>query len=133
MANPLVNKANKYARDIVSGKIPACRYVRLACQRHLDDLVKSKEKGFKYKFNRTAAERVCRFIQMMPHTKGEWAFKRQLITLEPWQLFIISVAFGWQVKKSGLRRFREVYTEIPRKNGKSAMGAAPMLGIMIRI
>jgi len=59
----------------------------------------------------------------LPHTKGEWAFKRQLIELEPWQLFIVCCAFGWVRKGSGLRRFREVYTEIPRKNGKSAISA----------
>ncbi|MTI12048.1 terminase large subunit [Sansalvadorimonas verongulae] len=123
MANQFVNKANKYARDVVAGKVPGCRYVKQACQRHLDDLQQEKDKGFKYRFNRTAAERACKFIQQMPHTKGEWAFKRMLITLEPWQLFIVAVAFGWQHKKGGLRRFREVYTEIPRKNGKSAISA----------
>ena len=37
-----INKVNKYARDIVSGKIDACLYVKQACQRHLDDLEKSK-------------------------------------------------------------------------------------------
>ncbi|WP_163371066.1 terminase large subunit [Endozoicomonas acroporae] len=123
MANLFVNKANKYARDIVAEKIPACRYVKQACERHLNDLEREKEKSFPYKFNRTAAERACKFIQQMPHTKGEWAFKRMLITLEPWQLFIVASAFGWVHKGSGLRRFREVYTEIPRKNGKSAISA----------
>ena len=33
-----VNAANQYARDVVRGKIQVCRYVVLACQRHLDDL-----------------------------------------------------------------------------------------------
>ncbi|AMO58122.1 terminase [Endozoicomonas montiporae] len=123
MPNPNVNKANKYARDIVAGNISACRFVRQSCQRHLNDLAKEKERGFKYKFNRAAAERACKFIQQMPHTKGEWAFKKMLIKLEPWQLFIVASVFGWQHKKGGLRRFREVYTEIPRKNGKSAISA----------
>lgn len=57
----------------------------------------------------------------------EWAFKRMPITLEPWQLFIICCAFGWVQKGSKLRRFREVYTEIPRKNGKSAISAGVAL------
>lgn len=123
MANNYTNKANKYARDVVAGKIPACRYVRQACQRHLDDLAQEKDASFPYRFNKAAAERACKFIQQMPHTKGEWAFQRMLITLEPWQLFIIAVPFGWVHKKSGLRRFREVYTEVPRKNGKSALSS----------
>ncbi|EIV6944794.1 TPA: hypothetical protein N6Y29_001238 [Escherichia coli] len=49
------------------------------------------------------------------------------ITLEPWQLFVICCAFGWVNKGSRLRRFREVYTEIPRKNGKSAISAGVAL------
>lgn len=37
-----VKKANKYAKDIISGKIPACRLVIKACQRHLDDLKRQR-------------------------------------------------------------------------------------------
>jgi phage terminase large subunit-like protein len=118
-----VNAANQYARDVVKRKIIACKYVIDACQRHLDDLEKEKSKSFKYKFNKDLAEKVCKFIQLLPHTKGEWAFKRMPITLEPWQLFIFCCVFGWVHKKTNLRRFREVYTEIPRKNGKSAISA----------
>lgn len=118
-----VNAANQYARDVVRGKIQVCRYVVLACQRHLDDLENSAKKNYPFKFDKDKAERVAKFIQLLPHTKGEWAFKRMPITLEPWQLFCICVVFGWVRKKSGLRRFREAYNEIPRKNGKSAMSA----------
>lgn len=123
MANTFVNKANKYACDVVQGRITACRYIRQACHKHLNELDRDKDKTFPYRFNRAAAERACRFVQKMPHTKGEWAFKRMLITLEPWQLFIVSCAYGWQKKKNGLRRYREIYIEVPRKNGKSAISA----------
>ena len=118
-----VKKANKYAKDIVSGKIPACRLVIKACQRHLDDLKNQKDKDFPFRFDEKLADRACKFIQLLPHTRGEWALKRQLITLEPWQLFTVMNAFGWLKKSNGLRRYREVYTEIPRKNGKSAISA----------
>ena len=93
-----VKKANKYAKDIVSGKIPACRLVIKACQRHLDDLDNQKDKDFPYRFDEKLAERACKFIQLLPHTKGEWALKRQLITLEPWQLFAVANAFGWFIR-----------------------------------
>lgn len=126
-AYPNVNAANQYARDIVRGKTVACRYVIDACQRHLDDLAKEKTKKFLYRFDKDLAEKAAKFIQLLPHTKGEWAFKRMPITLEPWQLFIICSAFGWVRKGSKLRRFREVYTEIPRKNGKSAISAGVAL------
>jgi phage terminase large subunit-like protein len=122
-AYPNVNAAQKYARDIVGGRIPACSYVRAACARHLDDIRASKAKSYPYRFDRDLAERVCRFIQLLPHTKGEWARGKQRIKLEPWQLFLFSVAFGWVRKSDKARRFREVYTEVPRKNGKSIIAA----------
>lgn len=124
---PNVNAANQYARDIVRGRTVACRYVVDACQRHLDDLTKEKTKKFRYRFDKDLAEKAAKFIQLLPHTKGEWAFKRMPITLEPWQLFIVCCAFGWVQKGTKLRRFREVYTEIPRKNGKSAISAGVAL------
>ena len=61
----------------------------------------------------------------MPHVKGEWARKRMTLKLEPWQKFILSTLFGWKRAKDGLRRFREAYIEVPRKNGKSCF-VAPM-------
>lgn len=120
---PNVNAANKYARDVVSGRIDACKEVKQACKRHLDDLKKSETRAFKYKFCRDTAEKVCEFVQLLPHTKGKWARERERIKLEPWQKFIFSCVFGWIHKKSGCRRFTEAYCEIPRKNGKSVIAA----------
>ncbi len=121
---PCVNTANQYARDVVSEKILACIYVKQACQRHLNDLEKVKDKDWPYKFDKDKAERFCRFAQKMPHTKGEWARRKLRISLEPWQMFIFSVVFGWVKKKGGKRRFTEMYVEVPRKNGKSLIAAA---------
>ncbi|MGL5799555.1 MAG: terminase large subunit, partial [Plesiomonas sp.] len=67
---PCVNSGNQYARDVVSGKIPACRYVILACQRHINDLDRQKDLNWPYRFDKDLAERACSFIQLLPHTKG---------------------------------------------------------------
>lgn len=120
---PNVSSANKYARSVVAGRIETCKEVRQACQRHLDNLKSEKSRSYPYRFDRDAAERVCGFIQLLPHTKGKWAREKKLITLEPWQLFIFCVLFGWVKKKTGLRRFTEAYVEVERKNGKSVMAA----------
>lgn len=123
-AYPNVNAAQKYARDVVGGRIPACIYVKQACARHLKDVKASKAKCYPYRFDRDLAERVCRFIQKMPHTKDRWARQKQRLALEPWQLFLFSMIFGWVRKKDKTRRFREAYVEVPRKNGKSIIAAA---------
>ncbi|WP_027967311.1 terminase large subunit [Halomonas halocynthiae] len=122
-AYPNVNAAQKYARDVVGGRIPACQYVQQACARHLNDSKASKAKSYPFRFDRDKAERVCRFIQLMPHTKGKWARGKQRITLEPWQLFMFSMLYGWVRKADKTRRYREAYIEVPRKNGKSIIAA----------
>jgi len=122
MRRPLTNKANKYARDIVSGKILACQYVISACQRHLNDLERAKKKSFPYYFNPDMSEKMLSFAQNMEHTKGKWAGKP--LFLEPWQCFCLGIPFGWLKKGDNLRRFREIFLLVPRKNGKSIKGAA---------
>ncbi|WP_302553796.1 terminase large subunit [Comamonas kerstersii] len=119
--HPAVEEANKYAKNVLAGKIPACRFVAAACKRHLDNLADSKDKDYPYTFDAAEAQRKISFIELLPHTKGEWGFKRQLVTLEPWQKFAIACIFGWKRKKDGMRRFREAYLEVNRKNGKSVL------------
>ncbi len=118
---PHVNAANKYARDVISGKITACLYIVQACKRHLGDLERSKKADYPYKFDPEKGEKICKFAELMPHVKGKWA--GSTIVLQPWQCFFFAVLFGWLRKKDNLRRFREVYAEIPRKNAKSTKGA----------
>ena len=109
--------AADYCRDVLSGKIPACTFVKQACQRQIDDLARDWE----FAFDKKKAEMVCRFIEKLPHVKGsEWSGRR--IVLEPWQVFILTTAFGW-VDSAGKRRYRVVYVEVPRKNGKSFLSA----------
>lgn len=117
-----VQKAEQYARDVLDGTIPACKWVKLACQRHFDDLERSKDEDYPYYFDPEAGERICRFAENMVHVKGKWI--RQHIELEPWQCFLEVVPFGWKKKKDGYRRFNRCYIEIPRKNAKSTLAAA---------
>lgn len=117
-------EALRYAKQVVSGKIAACRWVLLACQRHLNDLDTSRARGARYKYDEDKANRVCRFIEALPHTKGKWAADGENIRLQPWQKFIICSLFGWIERATGNYRFREAYVCVPRKNGKSVLGAA---------
>lgn len=121
MSYPLTAKANRYAREVVSGKIPACEFVRLACQRHLNDLKQENQANYPYKFSKEKSESILKFAELLPHVKGKWS--GQNIILEPWQCFFLGCVFGWVKKTDNLRRFREVYACIPRKSGKSVLGA----------
>ena len=63
-----------------------------------------------------AQYRIDFFPRYLRHSKGQWA--RQPVELSPWQRFVIGSVFGWK-RADGSRRFRVVYEELPRKNGKS--------------
>jgi len=118
----LVKQAEDYARAVIAGKIVACKWIRLACQRHLADKRASRKRDYPYKFDPALAEKVAKFLQLLPHTKGKWASKRQTIKLEPWQLFAVCIPFGWIRKKDRTRRYRTITVFVPRKNGKSIIG-----------
>jgi phage terminase large subunit-like protein len=113
--------ALQYANDVIAGVIPACKWVKLACQRHLNDLARP---DFPYTYDTAKAERACKFIEALPHVKGTWASRHERLKLGPWQSFVVCSLFGWIAIDTGQYRFREVYACIPRKNGKSVLAAA---------
>ncbi len=116
--------AEQYAADVVEGRIPSCEPVRNACERYWRDCETGSERGLVFKPEK--AQRVIDFIETMCcHWKGPLAGKPFL--LAPWQQFIIWNLFGWYIhtKRDGLRRrFKIIYVEVPRKNGKSLLAAA---------
>ena len=131
-----VEAALYYCEDVLSGEILACELVKSACKRHLRDLKRQNTKSFPYWFDAEAAERACEFIEMLPHIKGEWAKRRELLSLEAWQSFFVTSIFGWKCARTiedgdgnvlmheGTRRFRTVYLEVARKNAKSTLLSA---------
>lgn len=129
VAYPNAYAAWLYAEQVVRGDVDACKWVRLACQRFLTDLDSEKSEEYPYRFDCAKAEKICKFLQLMPHTKGKWARGvvgvkgSNRIRLEPWQKFILTQLFGWVRKRDGLRRYRKAYICVPRKNGKSIIGA----------
>jgi len=105
---------------------------RLWLERHARDLALSLQpgghpRGFRY--DRELGERAVRFIETFcKHHKGEWAGRP--FELQEWQREILRHIFGW-LRADGTRRFRIAYVEIPRKNGKSTLGAAVGLYLMV--
>jgi phage terminase large subunit-like protein len=119
--------ARQYADDVLSGKISVCRLVQLACQRQVNDLAKAETGESEWTWDEDRANRICAFIELLPHIKGRW--KSRTIILEPWQCFSLTTIFGW-VDDDGLRRFRKVYWELPRKNSKTTIAAGVALYLL---
>ena len=76
------------------------------------------------------ARRVIRFIECLKHTKGE--FHGEPFKLLPWQEKIIRDVFGTvRDDDPTMRKYNTAYIEIPKKNGKSELGAAIALNMLI--
>ena len=81
-------------------------------------------------FDENRAERVTRFIECLKHTKGE--FHGKPFKLLPWQGKIIREVFGtMRDDDPTTRQYNTAYIEIPKKNGKSELGAALALNMLI--
>lgn len=115
-----MNLAKQYIEEVISGKRLVCNYVKLAVERHQNDLKNAELNG--WVFDEAAALLVINFVKSLRHTKGSYAKKR--FNLQGWQAFIVWVLFGWKDKATGFRRFNKAYIEVSRKNGKSELAAA---------
>ena len=120
--------ARDYRSSVATGKVKACKWVKLACKRQDDDLKRYARSG-SYVWNETEAARICHFIELLTHTKGELAGQR--VVLEPWQVFILTTVFGWRRRADGGRRFRRVYIEVPRGSGKSTLSSGVALYCLV--
>lgn len=103
-----------YGRAVLAGDIPVCKWTRLGVERHYNDLKNTEQTGFW--FSDAHAQHALESFLFLCHSKGEWAGKA--FVPSPWQQFWLALAFGW-MRADGTRRFREVWEEVPRKNGKS--------------
>ncbi|MDO2717625.1 hypothetical protein Q2V40_27590, partial [Escherichia coli] len=75
----------RYAERVVAGEIVAGEFVRLACQRFLDDLKYGEEQGIY--FSEPRAQHILNFYKFVPHVKG--ALAGQPIELMDWHVFIL--------------------------------------------
>ena len=120
--NRYADVADRYAYDVLAGHQVACKWVRLACQRHINDRTRAvTDAAWPFCWDPDEADNVCGFAEALPHIEGKWATAN--ITLEPWQVFCLSVIFGWRRRSDGGRRFSKVYWEVARKNAKSTLAA----------
>lgn len=109
-----------YARAVLGGEIVAGPHVRNACQRHLADLEFGHERGLFFDYE--AAQRVVDYFKdVLVLAKGK--FEGVPFELQPSQKFIVGSIYGWKVRSTGFRRFRRVYVEQGKGNGKTPMAA----------
>lgn len=124
---------DQYCEGVKAGQISVCKWVRLAVDRHYNDLEKSKNDDFPYHFSAEAAQHYVDYFQdHLRHYEGVVAGKP--IIFEPWQWFSFGSIFGWVKKKKfkgvTIRRFRNADIYIGKKNGKSIISGGTGLYMM---
>ena len=76
------------------------------------------------RFDPARVDRVLKSFSKLRHTKGKWA--GQPLKPDPWQVaYILAPVFGWvrfdEDADRWVRVIRELYVDVPRKNGKSTL------------
>jgi len=107
-----------YAKEVISGKRVACKELKQACQRFLDDLNDER-----YELKHKDAEFCIQIIEKtFTHIKG--TAKGQPYLLEDWQKFIIYNVAGIYLKGTNERKYKEAFIFLPRKNSKTFFASA---------
>lgn len=115
----------EYFEQVLDGRIVACKRLKQLAAMMLDRI----ENGYKdWHFDYDYASKPVRFIEtfcMLPSGKLGVPFK-----LELFQKAMLQIMFGF-VDANGCRQFHEVLWLMGRKNGKSSLGAAVQLYMLM--
>jgi len=114
---------------VVEGRKIACKETKQMCERFLRDLENPA-----YDFRTKDPEFVIQIIEKtFVHQKGEDMQGRPLrgrpFLLEPWQKFVVYNLLGFFHKGTELRRFKEAFIMLARKNGKTPFVSALSWGL----
>lgn len=116
-----------YWEQIQSGEVVVGEKIRTVYSmlvRQLDD------EQSEWEYSQERAEHAITFIERYcKHSKGKLGGKPFI--LELWQRAMVSAVFGFIHKIDGTRKYREFILIVARKNGKSALGSAIALYMLM--
>jgi phage terminase large subunit-like protein len=107
-------RAHQYCCDVVSGRIVSSKWIKLAAQRHLDDL---RRTASRWEYNAAKADKVCAFIEALPFPNGK------PFLMPPWQVWLTCSLMGW-MDEAGTRKYIEALILVAKGNGKSPWASA---------
>ena len=122
-------EAFKYGDDVITGKKAACKEIKQACERFRRDLENPK-----YDFKPKDAEFVIGIIEKtFVHQKGEtmqgYPLRGEPFLLQPWQKLVVYNLLGFYHKGTILRKYKEAFIMLPRKQGKTPFMSALAWGL----
>jgi phage terminase large subunit-like protein len=116
-----VKRYHQYAEDVESEKTLSCDAVKKAVARFKHDLLQSKKRIFRWRFDEDTADQIIDFAEAL--VQFEEPFTGEYITLENWECFFFAQLYGWVDKKTGKRRFKKCLLFMARKQGKTIIAS----------
>ena len=113
-----------YVDDVLSGRIPSCRTIILACRRFQGDL--SNPNLF---VDWNVLVNFDNFAKRFNHYKGP--LSGTPFFMADWQLALATCILCIKVKATGIRKYRQADIEVPRKNGKTFFVAILALWLLL--
>lgn len=119
----LLDRAVKYATDVVEGREVTTWEVKKQCAIFIQDYYKRQyEDEFEFYLDVSELQKINNLLKLMNFATGYVAGKEVLEYLDPFQCFFISNIFGWRYKNNKLKfRYNDVTLFIARKNAKTAL------------
>jgi phage terminase large subunit-like protein len=110
---PITATAQEYIDGVLDGTVIVGSWIKKAVLRHGADLQRTD-----IRFDPEAGQYAIDFLSSycIPSAQTE------PMQLMPWQRMLLYIAYGWK-RLDGSRRFRRVYLEVAKKNGKTGLCA----------
>ena len=131
MAKSYKSIADKYAKDVSSGKKIAGKEMVMACERFLNDIKRDD-----IELRTKAPDVVINIIEdFIVHKQGQDINGKPLVgeplKLQPWQVFIVYNLVGFYYKGTEERRYKEAFIFLPRKSGKTLFVSGLAWGLAV--
>lgn len=129
----LLDRAKRYANDVISGKEVAPKEVRKQCKWFLEDLGKQNKEDYPYYFSNEHLEVVEGILKLLNFATGLNVVGMNILEgMVDFQAFFIANIFGWRFKDDPARfRYRDITLFIPRKNAKTFIAAVVFIVLML--
>ncbi len=130
----LMEKATRYAEDVLSSKEPTTFEVKKQCAWFLRDLARQEGEDYLYYFDLAELKIIEGVLKLLYFATGINVIGKSIYEgLENFQAFFIANIFGWRFKNNKSKyRFRDITLFIPRKNAKTFICALILIILMLK-
>jgi phage terminase large subunit-like protein len=119
--------SEQYIAAVLDGSQLVCKTIRQAIDRHVRDLERSStEPDYPFYFDPAAGAKVCKLLAILKPSKLP-----KPVELQPWQVCMILLLYGWKRNEDNTRRFRIGFIMLPRKTGKSFLLSGFLINALI--